>query len=117
MTGVLYTQEEIANEVKKYFGKSLKEVSVEPSVADYHVWITYQDFKSEANVRRELSNKMPFVDFYVEREISDRCWMKAIDDLSINDTEIFVKDVSGNLKSFTFAGFLIDYMRATDFLN
>lgn len=112
-----YTQEEITNALMQYFGQSLKEISVVPSVADFHVCVKYSDFKSEANVRRELSTKMPFVDFYVEREISDRCWMKAIDELSFNDTEIFVKDVAGNLKSFTFAGFLIDYMRATDFLN
>ena len=113
----MMTEEEVTMIVKTYFGKSLKRLTIIPSAADYLVMVEYTDFKSEANAMRELSSKLANVEIDLEREITDRCWMQAIDRLAVDEPEILVKDVSGDLKSFTYVGYLIDFMRATDFLN
>ena len=111
----MMSEQEVTTVVKAYFGDSLKKLKVYPSVKDFIVSIVYTDFKCEANVMRELSQQIPCAQITMERELTDQCWMKAIDDMELNNVEVFTKDVSGNMNSFTIIGLLIDYMRGTDF--
>lgn len=111
----MMSEQEVTTVVKAYFGDSLKKLKVYPSVKDFIVSIVYTDFKCEANVMRELSQQLPCAQITMERELTDQCWVKAIEHMESNRLEVFVKDVSGNLNSFTIVELLIDYMRGTDF--
>lgn len=111
------SEQEVTIVVHKYFGKSLKKLKVYPAVADYVVDIVYTDFKCESKVMRELSQQLPCAQITMERELTEKCWMRAIDAIEMSNLEIYVKDVAGNFNSFTMAEFLIDYMRANDFMT
>ena len=111
----MMSEQEVTTIVKTYFGNALKSLQVSPCVTDYMVDIVYTDFKCEANVMRELSQQIPCAQISMERELTDKCWLQAINEMDLHNVEVFVKDVSGKMNSFTMVGLLIDYMRGTDF--
>ena len=104
------TKERVEQTLKEYFGKSLREMHVTESVLCIHANVSYDNFKTEYTVRRELMDLLPMVRIELERGYTDEVMLDAIYCADMEDRAIYVSGIGGVLKPTTLHEFLFEFL-------
>lgn len=101
---VTYPERDVENKIKEYLGESARSVNVVMVGRMACVNITYEDFKPVRRVRRDIEDMIPNVEIeHVERLYSKDRYLKVIEELSLKNVEIYVKESDESLKKTNFA--------------
>lgn len=107
--------QDIRSIIRDYFKKSLTYADVYQQGISMYADVKYVDYKSGPTVMRELTEKLPGVHIELERDMSEKLWMAAIDRMDLDDAEVYVMDCTGELNKMPIVSYIMEYMRSNDF--